>query len=712
MNGQERRYLYFYVKNYSGTYSTSGYTLPITPFTFIPVFDDAVDKNVSNTTLYWDFGDGTISRDITATHYYTVPGIYNVSCFFLANSGRGFESTFKQSISVKDFYSDTLILSANTNKVNSASHIDTSLCLSRLNSWQSFNSEKNYSIMLYASGEGAPLLDIDAYKKDKFAHLKPSSRFLAYEYSKVIDSYELTPVDSITTSNDLLYVSLSGTNIIACASSDNGAVLAGTSGQRVFYFTDDNPGKLVSVVAYFDSRVFKDKNSTQYNYPESQYPILHQSNTATYSLSFVNNQTPHHLSITSNGIDGEQGNISSFYIASEKYVNQPISFVAKVKDVANYTIKSLKTLDIVNLNVPLTEGKINAYLIDLSGSILSNVTVSGNFGVLSSEEYGGFFRGVLRSNKEYKNVKICANALVNGVSVSGVSNVFSIFEKGVNSIGKINENFDASEQIQSYIFQESFQDYYNVFNNFIGTAVGSISSEPTHLGKRVYERIANFTDNLAFVDTCTVDALRSMHSLLGEDFYTFHRFNFNYPAEISRLIELFSIKFSKLKGGRNVFSRYFLNKGYSNIDVKYGKNRGKELDIFTTILTAGSASRPIVAYEKFSEQYTLLNTNILSSASASFINPIQMTYPLSGYNMWWGWELVLPDTYTIDDIQKYYKFYEYVSGTDDTQLEGIINWGDPLTTISEDLSSVDAWNSIRESMFTHALIKAMLLNNQ
>jgi hypothetical protein len=202
-----------------------------------------------------------------------------------------------------------------------------------------------------------------------------------------------------------------------------------------------------------------------------------------------------------------------------------------------------------------------------------------------------------------------------------------------------------------------------------------------------------------------------MYDMLGVDFYTFHRFNFNYPAEINRLVELFSIKFSKLKGSRNFYNQYFNDKGYSNDTVKYGRNIGKELDVLTTILTAGSASKPIVAYEKFSEQYTLLNTNISSSSNIVYLNSSTKTYPLSSFNKWWGWELVLPITYSIYDIQKYYKFYEYVPGFDGAQLEGVINWSDRSTTVNESLSSVEDWNKVRESMITYTLIKAMILQH-
>ena len=55
------RYIYFYTLDHTGTYTTSGYSLPITPFTFIPVFDDGLSTDYSKQNILWDFGDGTTS---------------------------------------------------------------------------------------------------------------------------------------------------------------------------------------------------------------------------------------------------------------------------------------------------------------------------------------------------------------------------------------------------------------------------------------------------------------------------------------------------------------------------------------------------------------------------------------------------------------------------------------------------------------------------
>ena len=78
MSFQDTKYLYFYVKDHTNTYTTTGYTLPITPFTFIPVLDTGSNDIISTTRLLWNFGDGTTSRDITATHAYSIPGTYKI----------------------------------------------------------------------------------------------------------------------------------------------------------------------------------------------------------------------------------------------------------------------------------------------------------------------------------------------------------------------------------------------------------------------------------------------------------------------------------------------------------------------------------------------------------------------------------------------------------------------------------------------------------
>lgn len=704
-------YLHFDVYDFTQTLSVSSYTLPITPLSFIPNFD-TYDGIVSRSEIYWNFGDGTTAKSFSASHVYTLPGVYNVSCYFLTTSGSGYEDTFTQTVYIQDYYSDALALSANSLGVDIDTNFSVPILISRINSWQTYNVLSGYDIVLYAENVNAPLIDIDAYNKDKYAHLKPYSGFKSYELNSYTNNYELYPVRQIQTVNNVkLYVRNSYGTITPCSHSDSGSILAGTSGQKVVYYSDDIPASVTNeytvAVAYFNTQQFNDLDTLIHNYEKASYPTLKHVNPAKCAIDFINYQTPHHLTITSNGIDSE-GSVSttgSFEISPEKYTGQIIPFIAKLKDDNNYSIRSAYNLNLISNTETLSSNNIHVRVVNGAGDTVSDVQVVSNFGILSSQELGGFFRGYIVSNTGYKNLRIYAETIVNCVSaVSGYSSEFSIYEKSAYSIGKVNENFNAKAQMEAYVFQEQFQDYTAAVSDFLGTTVGDISSSPNTLGKHTYERIANFVDNISYIDTCGIDALRSIHDMMDEKFFIFNSYNFNYPANLSRLLEMFSIKFSKLKGGKNTYNTYFDTKGYVNANVVYGKNLGKELNFFTTTLTAGPLTQSIVAYEKFGEIYTLLNTDLLSSNKIEYIDPFAQTYPLSGYNNNWGWGLVLPAEYTTQDIPKYYSFYEYVPSLDNTWLEGVINWNDASTTRSlSSITTLEQWDEVRHSMIAYSL---------
>ena len=1114
MSFEDTKYLFFYVKDYTNTYTTTGYTLPITPFTFIPVLDTGRGDIVSTTKLLWNFGDGTTSRDITATHHYSVPGTYNVTCHLYTTGGQGFESSFVQNIFVTDYVTDSLAISSQEVVVNEAGHYQNPFTITRFNSWQTYPalSTEGSTIMFYASGTGSPLFDAATYAADKYAHLKPYARFLVEEYNSALDQNELVPVENIKTKNNNdIYVRVvttvvgttSSTHLEACASTDLNATLAGTSGNRLVYFVDDivqvfetaTSPKTVFAMAYFDSTELYDNDSFGKNFPKSEYPVLKQIVRDVYMPTFIDQGKIEKLSITSNGIDGEGAINNSFIIAPNKFVGQKIPFVVRIKDNEGYTSKTSPILHYTSS----TTVSCNEVLVQLLSSndvpITSAVFVE-EFGDFSDSLHGGFFKGYLQCPVSAENVRLYARAkscgpdyftlptyhtvisqpqsqylhvvdversigeisivdhlintpaltgtytaiavptvaggtriwaadadqdvvykfnsdgtmllsaslatgsspsnmaadedgnvwlsLFDGVStvkidrntgtiiasavppytnqdldtiayylslsghagqnsilptsvetdrfnnvwvsysnplssfvckynsngmllstfptienyqpieiittvdttawiiykdtvttdplstndklvkitpegilstfdantplwnitcdtkqsiwmtasrsdvvyfdvsanvfttyntitsdtiehtcdfagigcttdgmilivddarrcvqyfdtknantsaisgmmftslsspidlsggapqnilnaygdwtgfryinkffhrigiadgLEGYSNQFNIYPTtGKYSVGKKNENFNPAAQYKAYVFQEPFVDYTRLMTDFIGAAVGDKNSSHEAVGKRTYERIANFFDNIASVDTCGIDALRSLHKMLNENFYALQSYSFNYPANIGRLMDMFSIKFTKLRGSRNKYATNFNSRGYSNyvdddenysVGVRYGRNRGAELDIFTTVLTAG-VDGYLVAFEKFSEQYHMVNTNLASATYIPYIDAQAHTYALSSYDTQgrWGWGLVLPSNMIPEDLDKYYTFYKYISSTDDQQSSGVINWSDPRTTITENISSVDQWNTIIEDMITYTLAEGLEL---
>ena len=1096
MNTSDYRFLYFDVLDYTNSHTTSGYTLPITPFTFIPKFDSGDDKSVSNTRILWDFGDGTTSRDITASHYYKIPGTYSVKCYFYGASGIGYESSFCQNILVKDYISDTLVLSAKNNAIIRASHYENPFILTRFNSWQTYNtlSSQGASITLHVSGNSAPLLDIDSYQNDKYAHLKSSSRFVVIEFNELLSSYDAIPVNEIFTKNNKeIYVKLdSNKNIVFCNSSDSGSVIAGTSGQRTIYYTDDYSkppqGSVIPqtlITASFNFKNFYDNDSIKYNI-NSDYTVLNSLYTVSYAPRIYPQDKLGCVKFSTNGIDSEGNfNTSTFNIGKNKFVGQKIPFIAKLKDEDNFSSKSWPKFTLKKEDERLSQNSIKFYLKDTNTNTIipSAFDIYEDYDEFNTYDKLGFFKGYIIPKIPIKNATICcdfattsesfyiantehvivtnpqstylfkfdlayniidnllieenvtktlfdtsslsgmyasiivpryesnsieynywtidsdqdlvakidiennivttinlssgsspsflaadgngdiwvtlydsisvcklsssgdilfytvpdllnhdyssntfyisqsgaagsnsilpaivdidtsnnawvaynytlssficvydtngnlktrinidypfiANGIIctskgiswvllknlnnngfdsllkinqtnyqksiynfdyklwdftndidgnlwfiantnqivkfdttfseislfttltsvsgqsidcnfngiatttqrdllvfdnvdreikvlkiydttgspetnlkrikqDGISTTGFyqnfinskgdSTGFRYSEKYLNSpvfftkigccsnqfdiyptageydIAKLNENFDMHAQLKNFAFQETLRDSTTLIDDFFKSILGTTDEDPKQLGKKIYEKIANFVDNNVFIDTCNVEKLNALHKMLNENLYIFNTYNF--PSNITRLLDLFSIKLSKLKGFRNQFNENFDTKGYSNDNDIYGKNLGDELNFLTTTLTAG-IDRSIIAYERFSKNYTICNTNVLT---ANYIDPVQKIYALSSYSPSWGWSLVLPYQYSPADITKYYTFYDSISSPSLEQIEGIINWSDKFTTISETVSSYSDWWNIAENVITRELMLGLEL---
>lgn len=296
--------------------------------------------------------------------------------------------------------------------------------------------------------------------------------------------------------------------------------------------------------------------------------------------------------------------------------------------------------------------------------------------------------------------------------ITGKSDIFSIYDiKGLVDIEKYNENFDAKNTIKTYAIQPWLKENYTLWEN-VGNSVGNVESEPTSLGKLTYEKIANFTNNNSDLDDCNIEVLHNYSTMfdINMDLY-----NFNYPPSLKRSMDMLSIKHKRLFGEFDYKTTKF-DKFTEYTQQETRENLGSKIDFATYTLTPGEK---IVAYEKFSKIFTPITVNyplsgaldvhnniIQSGMDTSLVTSDTQAYPLSAYNSFWQWDLIAPVTIAGKDILNYYDFYHFNETVNNKQVEGVIDWDSPGTTLTPTQSSYSMWvedAGLMDNMIEHQL---------
>lgn len=691
MNNIKTAFSYFIPYDYTGTPSTSGYALPFCFFTFVPLLEKieaGSDVILSNKRILWDFGDGSVSEAVTARHAYKEPGKYKVTSYVYDRTGESYANIYSQNITIVNYVEDSLTLNpiAGKNYTLLAGRFDFPMQVNRSTSWQYYVSKtptptesvtffrppssfappakktykpseeardvdqiiyeapivdtsKKITINISVSGSGNDYFN-NGYNKLQYGHLYPYSSVCLY-LTGTNGSTEFLEVSSFNTSADSIYIKLSSNSIVRTNSTDVDAFFCGTTGTQIIYYKDDIPTSKENILLWYEPGTIRPGVNT--------LPV-------GYSLPVYKNNYYDKLSFSSNGIDGEGASSDLFPISKNKFSNTKIGFVIKVKDIFNYSIKDISLL--TNPSIILTDDYSNSY----------NYTLSSDFGSLSSLDKGGFYKGYIipKTDILVENVFLSASCEVEGNFLTGVSNTFSIYPSaGVYEIAKKGEAIDFEQTFKDIAFQPLFLDDKVLFSDFLGSIFGDLQSVQTSLGKVAYEKIENFINNNAVLDYCNTEQLLSILKSLNLNDIKFDRTNFQYPPALGRLINILSINKNRLFGEENKFDRSFKTYGYLNHD-SYGKNLGSTITINHTV-TAGS---DIVAFEKFSGNYTLLNSYL--PLCASNITVSNNTYILSSYNDTWGWNLVLPEDGYGENISNYYLFYKYIPNYSPINLENVL----------------------------------------
>lgn len=663
-------YITFSALDYRGVDALSSYALPITPFTFVP---DIQDGRLYN--IIWDFGDGTISKSFSAQKYYNFPGEYIVSLIIYDCNDNALISNETKTLRIYDYYPLTFDIKVYAYLLNESG-------------FYVLNEDGEYVLISYdkvnfTNGEiygpfkltsyypwYQPSLDVyydikqgncknywDIYQ-NKYSHLDSYNCVYGEIYNYSLSSFQYNEIEKIQPTTEKLYLKISNGQIVSTYENDVNSCFAGIKGNYEFYIKNDAITDELLVDFYFDKTNYKNPYYENFNYLNSFGLTL----SATVSDGVASR-----LSITSNGLDGEGYSVNSFDISPIKFENIKIPIVIKIKDGQNFDLKNFDVLNLSSFNISLSCSNVSAIQYSIS---------SLNY-TLSSQGSGGAFRGFIQFHNVtdvLSNVRInlsgtFINDQLSSYSLTGQSNYFNVYSKNYYDMYKTNENFNAAETLKEITFQETIKDKDVLYYDFLGSILGYNDLDHDDIGVKTYERISNFVQNTQDLDTCGVDFLNSLGDYMN--YVDNFEERYVYPDKIKRIVDLLSIDRNKLTGTTNKFNQNFDVKGRVSKDV-YGRNIGDQINTKTYRISAGT---PIVALEKFSNKYTMLNTYQPVSAVNSY------TYPLSSYTSDWGWPLVLPTTFDFKDVEKYYLFFEFVQQYDNTVLGNVIDFTNVKTTL-------------------------------
>ena len=758
------------------------YTLPLDPVILRVDFQHEVLSGMylSEYNVQWDVGDHVIIRGAELNYSYTVPGIKKINVYIARSDGL----VISRGVKVSDdglYAQDPVIIQArnvlNTNIrvsasgpsvssvpidpghvhmiTNSAGNPTTPITIYTQHSWQLYDETTNkYMVSLHADQAGkrdtpdggrgyisAPL-KTSSYFNNKYAQFQKTWRFTT-------DPAGQSPVDMVHVDPVRVYARVNDdrSGVTLCEENAPGAFFAGTSGATQVYYTDDSTGNIndlgqrevYRLMFQLDTTGWPDSTSNVHIDTKSikqaeDYVVTPQHYQAPhdYMLMNVTPASATQLVFTSTGIAGHD-------VSPVKFSNTSIPFVMSLADEQGNIIKHNDSIipshvefitpwdtqheSIVNLSAT------PVYYVGLSSA--STTLTSGNFAIgintrIAQDNISTYssFAGSLTATQSAQDVVFVGmlSSTQTGL-ISGTSDPFTIHPStGKDVFFKHGEEIDYGEIFNSYILQENVNQHDRLKLMF-NSIFGNFESLPDATGKVIYEKIHNFTQNVADLDTCGVNA---MYGLADQVNHELTKYNMSYPGGVKRLVDMLSVGIRKLVGDRNRYDDDFTDQivHYDDGKHRHGRNIStQQLSTETYMVTAGHT---IVAKELYGNNIFKVTPSHIAGESSDphYVTTQNLnglsSYPLSSYDNTWNWGLTFPQTNSFDD---FYEFYEYVDNTafpvnSFEQTSGLINWDDTerlstyRDTLSEQTTSYDQWygdTGVIQTSLEHALRTGLTL---
>tara|TARA_R100000008_G_scaffold68559_1_gene45767 strand:+ start:4408 stop:6645 length:2238 start_codon:yes stop_codon:yes gene_type:complete len=713
----------------------STYNLPITPLLFkakIPRSSDVEAVGLDLSKVQFDFGDGTIANGASASHIYQYPGQYTVKMVLRDIHNNAVLGSLSGGIKVLDYIEDSFDIKfddpttgADGGGYDGVGHLSNlNLSAGEFSDPLSATSQVPFYLNIediYFSLSGDKYDNYFNLEKNKFNHFKTYSSFYTKNTLSNLSAVEYNEIKTISLTGEFIYVKLSsyGTDlsavkIVTSNRNDDSSIIAGTSGQNIVYFKTEEQSNPIYLSFFKNPDVIHSTSVKKTN--NTDYPTNFNITLSTF-VGSTSAQTLSNIQITSNGLGGDKDEFNSFPINSVQFKGVGIPLVLNPKNTNNYTVKALsasypffKVLSGSDtFTHPLCVVADHNYTITSINQPVStfNTDFAGRF-LLTFNDNVSSTATVIRLSAS--NDYAFASTITN---LTGSTPPLTCFPKDFYAMSKHNEDFGFEEMYDDLRFQEALSDKDEFFTDLLGTIVGNVSSSHNTLGKKIWEKCFNFVPNNNDIDDCSIDSLINLANMVDADALVFDGSNNLTPPEIERVISILSANYNRLRGTENTFSENFANMGQITKDT-YGKNLSSDkLDTYTYVVTAGT---DIVAYEKFSGLYTKLNT-YQPLCSVELRDGSTNQYAFSGIGSEspqgsaWGWPLTLPVIYDIGTVNDNYNFYPYSSVYEGTIVGGIIDFTNPLTTLSfnEPLSTMRGNEKIDDIMIRNTLYSSLSL---
>lgn len=584
-----------------------------------------------------NWGDGTIADLNNNTHYYSAANIYNI---FVTNCNR--VSAFQVSAFPNIFYNDAINVSYDVLSAYTSCPQTLTLNVS--------STKPNATVFLYSSGSKS----LPATDSSFWSHLKPEWGF----YDSL--NQKISQID------------------LTCSPVISGNTLLGYSASSAISYKDDMPG---NPMLFFTLK-------------QNEKNILINSRAYAAIQHTVSAIIPNTIKITSDGINP---------LPSLQWTDYKIPYVTTVANTdiecsnmlhyANGILTDVKYYTecngLIDTSYQTFLHRIRPYAIQ--NFLLPSSALPADQVVIPPVACGEnpYDVEIIKTRKFPYQLTISATGIfnINGTTyrLSGISNPFNVYK-----FDNFHQFYRKGEDnnIYNLIKKNSYIDIeqYPTFNSYLSAVAG----EGDSLGK-IYDRIQNFTPDHTDIDVCTIDSLYSLSKQYDVDI---DNFELQFPEELKRMMNFFSVPLQKLIGTRCSCNTNFAacqNACNKNICSLCGFDKKSNLGKQLTLTDNVSAGQTILYRERGSDVFNFLpikaqNTNIykLSTLSASQIT-----------------------SKGIDN----FCFFEWDQTRQNNPVEGIINYNDYRNNLSPSLSSYSDWyadGGVIEESLNYLLTKNLI----